>query len=68
MPEPLRSVDSSNAEHYVWGRGGEGWRLLDRREPAVLQEHVPSGGSDVPHLHHQAHQFFCVLAGEETAS
>jgi mannose-6-phosphate isomerase-like protein (cupin superfamily) len=54
------------AEHYVWGDGCDGWRLLDRADLSVIEERVPPGASEVRHVHDSARQLFYVLAGQLT--
>ena len=56
-------VDRSNAEHYVWGGSCDGWRHLSRQDLSVIEERVPPGGAEVPHLHERARQLFYVLSG-----
>ncbi|MEO8482833.1 MAG: cupin domain-containing protein [Acidobacteriota bacterium] len=55
-----------NAEHYQWGQVCEGWRLLDRADLSVIQEHVPPGAGEVRHRHTRARQLFVVLSGQLT--
>ena len=52
------------AEHYVWGEGCDGWRLLDRADLSVIEERMPPGTSEVRHVHQSARQMFYVLAGQ----
>lgn len=54
------------AEHYQWGDGCDGWRLLSRADLNVIEERVPPGAAEVPHRHAIARQFFRVLSGEAT--
>ncbi len=56
-------INSSNAEHYVWGGSCDGWHLLKSSGLSVIQERVPPGGSEVLHYHERSHQFFFILAG-----
>lgn len=56
-------VNTSNAEHYVWGQVCDGWRLLAGRDLAVTQERIPPGSGEVEHYHERARQLFYVLAG-----
>lgn len=60
----LSSIE--NAEHYIWGGNCDGWHLLRRDDMSVIQERVPSGGSEVMHYHERARQFFYILDGEGT--
>jgi mannose-6-phosphate isomerase-like protein (cupin superfamily) len=57
------SVNTSSAEHYVWGGVSDGWRLLDRDDLSVIEERVPAGGKEDWHTHVHARQFFYVLEG-----
>ena len=61
---PVISKDS--AEHYTWGDGCDGWRLVDRTELSVIHERMPPGTAEVWHHHQIARQFFFVLAGTAT--
>jgi len=53
----------SNAEHYDWGGGCEGWRLLDGADLSVIEERIPPGLGEVRHRHDRARQLFFVLQG-----
>lgn len=53
-------------EHYVWGGNCDGWHLVASPNLSVIQERVPSGSSEVRHLHNRAEQFFYVLKGIAT--
>ena len=57
-------MDIQSAAHYRWGEGADGWHLLDSDQLSVIQECVPPGLGETPHLHQSAHQFFYLLAGE----
>lgn len=59
-------IDTSNAEHYSWGNGCDGWHLLKRDDFNVIEERVPPGASEQRHFHNQARQFFYILQGEAT--
>ena len=37
----MKTVSTLNAEHYPWGQGCEGWRLLKGDDLSVIQERVP---------------------------
>jgi mannose-6-phosphate isomerase-like protein (cupin superfamily) len=54
------------AEHYTWGNGCDGWRLVDRAELSVIHERMPPGTAEVWHHHRAARQFFFVLSGTAT--
>jgi len=43
-----------------------GWHLAKSTALSVIQEQVPSGCSEVRHLHNKAEQFFFVLSGIAT--
>ena len=58
------TVSTENAEHYTWGEICDGWHLLKRADISVIQERVPSGGTEVMHYHEKARQFFYILEGE----
>jgi mannose-6-phosphate isomerase-like protein (cupin superfamily) len=53
-----------NAEHYVWGEGCDGWRLLNRADLSVIHERIPPGLGEVLHYHNLARQVFYVLQGQ----
>ena len=59
----MNSINTDNAEHYVWGEVCEGWHLVKREEISVIQERVPPGRAEVKHLHSRARQFFFILEG-----
>jgi mannose-6-phosphate isomerase-like protein (cupin superfamily) len=56
-------VNTSNAQHYVWGEISDGWRLLDGDDLSVIEERVPAGGQEKWHAHAHDRQFFYVLEG-----
>ena len=62
----ITPVDPSSVEHYEWGLGSEGWRLLTLPILSVIQERVPPGAGETRHFHVRAHQFFYVLSGVAT--
>ncbi|TGE28599.1 cupin domain-containing protein [Hymenobacter metallicola] len=67
MTQPgLFPVSSSNAEHYPWGDGCDGWHLVRTPALSIIQERMPVGAAEVMHYHQRAHQFFFVLSGEAT--
>ena len=57
-------ISKQNAEHYEWGDSCDGWHLVKSKALSVIQEKVPSGCSEVRHLHNKAEQFFFILSGE----
>lgn len=60
---PLAATSVESAEHYVWGQGCDGWRLVDRGDLSVIEERVPAGSGEQWHVHDQARQFFYLLSG-----
>ena len=59
----MSPTNKSNAEHYAWGPGCDGWRLLNRHDLAVIQELIPPGRGEVKHYHNKSRQLFFVLKG-----
>jgi mannose-6-phosphate isomerase-like protein (cupin superfamily) len=59
-------ISTTQAEHYLWGEGCDGWNLLQREEVGVIQERVPAGASETRHHHARARQLFFILEGEGT--
>ncbi len=59
-------ISTENAEHYNWGDKCDGWHLVKSKVLSVIQERVPSGCSEVRHLHKHSEQFFYILAGIAT--
>ena len=51
-------------KHYQWGRGCDGWTLVDDTTLSVKQEYMPAGTSEERHYHHKAQQFFYILKGK----
>jgi len=62
----MSTASTETAKHYVWGEVCDGWHLLASPNLSVIQERVPSGASEIRHLHSRAEQFFYVLAGTAT--
>jgi mannose-6-phosphate isomerase-like protein (cupin superfamily)/GNAT superfamily N-acetyltransferase len=60
----IRSL--ADAEHYFWGEGGEGWRLLQTPGVSVIRESMQPGCSETLHYHARARQLFYILSGEAT--
>lgn len=56
----------SNAEHYTWGQGCDGWHLHRSDELSIIQELMPPGTTEVLHYHNKAQQVFYVLSGIAT--
>jgi len=63
MPEP---TSRSNAEHYTWGEGCDGYFLLKRTEMHVIEERMSPGTAEKAHRHERTRQLFYVLEGELT--
>lgn len=61
--EALAATSALTAEHYVWGAGCDGWRLVDRSDLSVIEERMPPGGTEQWHVHDKARQFFYLLSG-----
>lgn len=59
-------VSRTNAEHYHWGKGCDGWYLVNESTLHVIEERLSPGTGEKLHLHRQALQFFYVLAGTAT--
>lgn len=58
----IASVETG--KHYIWGDNCDGWHLVASENLSVIQERVPSGCSEVRHLHVKAEQFFYILNGQ----
>jgi mannose-6-phosphate isomerase-like protein (cupin superfamily) len=58
------AVSRENAEHYRWGTDCDAWRLVYEDNLSVIEEFIPSGGSEIRHYHERAQQFFYILSGE----
>ena len=57
-------VNRSNAPHYLWGDGCDGWRLHEDDELGLIEELVPPGCAETPHYHTNVAQIFYILHGE----
>jgi mannose-6-phosphate isomerase-like protein (cupin superfamily) len=57
-------ISKSAAEHYIWGKGCDGWHLVKNPQLSVIQGRMPAGTAEVRHFHRHAQQFFYMLAGE----
>ncbi|MGD0507233.1 MAG: cupin domain-containing protein [Terriglobales bacterium] len=64
MTFDINAIRKATAEHYVWGKGCDGWHLVRNSQLSVIQERMPAGAAEVRHFHHHAQQFFYILAGE----
>ena len=58
--------NKQNVQHYIWGDGNEGWRLVDRQDLSVIHERMRAGAAEIPHHHRRARQFFHVQVGTLT--
>jgi mannose-6-phosphate isomerase-like protein (cupin superfamily) len=56
-------VNRNSIKPYEWGDRCEGWRLVDKTDLSIIQEHMPPGTKEVRHFHKKARQFFFVLRG-----
>jgi mannose-6-phosphate isomerase-like protein (cupin superfamily) len=56
--------NKETSEHYAWGTGCDGWRLLSKEDLSVTQERIPPGRGEVLHFHSRARQVFYVLEGQ----
>jgi mannose-6-phosphate isomerase-like protein (cupin superfamily) len=56
-------LSRSNAPHYAWGAGCDGWRLLDGADLSVIEERIPPKTGEAAHRHRVARQLFFVLDG-----
>jgi mannose-6-phosphate isomerase-like protein (cupin superfamily) len=61
--QEISPISKGTAEHYLWGKGCDGWHLVKNPQLSVIQERMPAGTAEVRHFHHHAQQFFYVLAG-----
>jgi mannose-6-phosphate isomerase-like protein (cupin superfamily) len=57
-------ISKTNAPHYVWGAGCDGWRLADEPERSIIHERMPPGTSETEHYHEKAKQLFFMLSGQ----
>jgi mannose-6-phosphate isomerase-like protein (cupin superfamily) len=60
----MRPIDLASAERYEWGEGCLGWNLLERDDLYVVQERIPSGRGETPHLHRRVRQLYYILRGQ----
>ena len=60
----MKVIDTSNAEHYLWGTGCDGWHLVKQDDFSVITERVPAGECEQRHFHIHSRQFFYILVGE----
>jgi mannose-6-phosphate isomerase-like protein (cupin superfamily) len=62
----VKPISTTNAEHYLWGDGCDGWYLVRTPELNIIEEKMPPHTSETRHSHIGARQFFYVLEGELT--
>ena len=62
-PMASQPVSRSNAPHYTWGAGCDGWHLAKAEGLSVIAERMPPGTAETRHHHERARQFFYVLEG-----
>ncbi|HET7773431.1 MAG TPA: GNAT family N-acetyltransferase [Burkholderiaceae bacterium] len=65
--DAAQRISVQTAPHYRWlgidGRACDGWHLARSTGLSVIQERVPAGAAERPHVHHRAEQFFYILQG-----
>jgi len=59
-------ISKETAERSLWGDACEAWTLVSNRAQHVMQERMPPGAFEVPHVHEHVRQFYVVLAGTAT--
>lgn len=59
-------ISITNAEHYSWKEGCEGWHLFRSDRLSVIRERMLPGTSEDLHYHNQAQQVFYILSGTAT--
>jgi mannose-6-phosphate isomerase-like protein (cupin superfamily) len=59
-------VSKTEANHYLWAKVCDGWRLANCPDLSVIEEKVPAGASEARHYHEKARQFFYILSGIAT--
>lgn len=59
-------INTSCAEHYIWGDNCDGWHLVKTDGLSVIQEQMPPGTEEACHYHEHAQQLFCILNGTAT--
>jgi quercetin dioxygenase-like cupin family protein len=63
MANPIQAAEEN---HYLWGGGCDGWRLVRNPELSVIEERMPPAAEEQRHFHNRSRQFFYVLEGELT--
>ena len=59
-------IDTTNAEHYVWGDGCNGWHFVKSDSLSVIKESMRGMTKEKFHYHTKARQFFYILSGLAT--
>lgn len=59
-------ISKTTADHYLWAKVCDGWRLANSQGLSVIEEKVPAGASEDRHYHEHARQFFYILSGVAT--
>ena len=59
----MNIVNTSNVDHYKWGKDCDGWHLLRSQGLSVIEERVPPGEKEERHCHTESQQFFYILSG-----
>ena len=60
--KPIVSIEQP-LKHYMWGKGCDGWNLVDQPELSVKQERMPPHTAEAEHFHRLSRQFFFILQG-----
>ena len=60
--KPIVSIEQP-LKHYMWGKGCDGWNLVDEPGLSVKQERMPPHTEETEHYHQKARQFFFILEG-----
>ena len=59
-------ASKTEANHYLWAKVCDGWRLANSADLSVIEEKAPAGASEARHYHKKARQFFYILSGVAT--
>ena len=59
----LEISSCSSVKPYLWGVGGQGWRLVNSEALNVREEELMPGCSETPHKHELASQSYYILKG-----
>lgn len=55
--------NKETAEHYIWGAGCDGWKLVNDSSLSIIHEKMPPSTGESRHYHELARQFFYILSG-----